>query len=251
KFEQHNQRLESQSRRIDAIAESRVTRRAHRSPTPVRRRSFSRSRSPHRRRNERRMSPRRNEELSRNSTPPRRHSPRRENPPHHQRHRSPADRDSHQGPLSRRIRELPLPVGLEKPPVMDTYDGSTDPDEHIENLEALLEYRNVRGSIKCKLFPTTLRKGAMAWYKSLAPESVDSWSDLCARFRAHFTSSRRHPKMEATLEAIVQGEFEPLRSYLEHFNKASVEVKIEESMKLYLLDRGLRRDSDFAKAVGI
>ncbi|PNX55094.1 hypothetical protein L195_g048720, partial [Trifolium pratense] len=129
-------------------------RRAHRSPTPVRSRSFSRSRSPPpRRRNERRVSPRRNEELSRNSTPPRRHSPRRDNPPRHQRQRSPAERESHQGPLSRRIRELPLPVGLEKPPAMDTYDGSTDPDEHIENLEALLEYRNVRGSIKCKLFP--------------------------------------------------------------------------------------------------
>ncbi|PNX67686.1 hypothetical protein L195_g063636, partial [Trifolium pratense] len=44
----------------------------------------------------------------------------------------------------------------------------------------------------------------MAWYKSLAPGSVDSWSDLCARFRAHFTSSKRHPKTEATLEAIIQ-----------------------------------------------
>ncbi|CAJ2632650.1 unnamed protein product [Trifolium pratense] len=61
----------------------------------------------------------------------------------------------------------------------------------------------------------------------------------------------RHPKTEATLEAIIQGETEPLRSYLERFNKAAVEVKVEESMKLYLLDKGHRRDSDFAKAVGI
>ncbi|CAJ2637852.1 unnamed protein product [Trifolium pratense] len=249
RFEQQNQRLEQQSRRIDAIAESRITaqaRPARRSPTPVRSRTYSRSRSPPRHRSERR-----NEAISRNSTPPRRHSPRRDNPPRRQRNRSPEERDNHQGPLSRRIRELPLPVGLEKPPAMDTYDGSTDPDEHIENLEALLEYRNVRGSIKCKLFPTTLRKGAMAWYKSLAPGSIDSWSDLCARFRAHFTSSRRHPKTEATLEAIIQGENEPLRAYLERFNKAAVEVKVDESMKLYLLDRGLHPDSDFAKAVGI
>ncbi|CAJ2659659.1 unnamed protein product [Trifolium pratense] len=72
----------------------------------------------------------------------------------------------------------------------------------------------------------------MAWYKSLAPGSIDSWSDLCARFRAHFTSSRRHPKTEATLEAIIQGENEPLRAYLERFNKAAVEVKVEEGMKL-------------------
>ncbi|PNY17947.1 hypothetical protein L195_g014703 [Trifolium pratense] len=175
KFEEHNVRLESQSRQIDAIAESRITthsqnRRLRRSPTPERRA---------------------------------RHSPRRATPPRHQRRRSPVGGESHQGPLSRRIRELPLLAGLENPPVMDTYDGSSDPDKHIENLEALLEYRNVRGSIKCKLFPTTMRKEAMAWYKSLPPGSIDSLPDLCARFKAHFTSSRHHPKTEATLEAII------------------------------------------------
>ncbi|CAJ2677539.1 unnamed protein product [Trifolium pratense] len=112
RYEQQNQRLEQQSRRIDAIAESRVTaqaRPARRSPTPVRSRTYSRSRSPPRHRSERRSSPRRNEAISRNSTPPRRHSPRRDNPPRRQRNRSPEERDSHQGPLSRRIRELPLP----------------------------------------------------------------------------------------------------------------------------------------------
>ncbi|MCI71309.1 hypothetical protein A2U01_0092572, partial [Trifolium medium] len=46
-------------------------------------------------------------------------------------------------------------------------------------------------------------------------------------------------------------EDETLRSYLERFNEVAVEVKTEESMKLYLLNRGLHRGSDFAKAVGI
>ncbi|MCI90472.1 hypothetical protein A2U01_0111764, partial [Trifolium medium] len=50
-----------------------------------------------------------------------------------------------------------LSVGLEKPPPLDTFDGSTDPNDHIENIEAVLDYRGVQGSIKCKLFPTTLR----------------------------------------------------------------------------------------------
>ncbi|MCI60461.1 hypothetical protein A2U01_0081717, partial [Trifolium medium] len=60
---------------------------------------------------------------------------------------------------------------------------------------------NARGSIKCKLFPTTPRKGAMAWYKSLPPGSIDSWPELCRLFTAHFTASRRQPKTEAALEA--------------------------------------------------
>jgi hypothetical protein len=34
---------------------------------------------------------------------------------------------------------IPLPPGLEKLPVMDIYDGSTDPDDHLENIEAMLD----------------------------------------------------------------------------------------------------------------
>ncbi|MCI67330.1 hypothetical protein A2U01_0088588, partial [Trifolium medium] len=67
---------------------------------------------------------------------------------------------------------LSLPVRLEKPTPMDIYDGSTDPNDHIENIDVVLDYTGVRGSIKCKLFPTTLRKGAMTWYKSLPPGSI-------------------------------------------------------------------------------
>ena len=78
-----------------------------------------------------------------------------------------SDDDEPRGPLSQEIMAAQLPKGLEKPPPLGTYDGTTDPDEHIENIDALLDYRGVRGAIKCRLFPTTLRKGAMAWYKSL------------------------------------------------------------------------------------
>ncbi|MCI43595.1 hypothetical protein A2U01_0064832, partial [Trifolium medium] len=110
------------------------------------------SRSPRpQRRNERPPSPRRHETSPRNSPrhgdrplrhSPRRNSPRRDSPPprRHRRHSS-AEEGRHGGPLSRRIMDVPLPVGLEKPPSMDIYDGSTDLDDHIENIEAVLEYR--------------------------------------------------------------------------------------------------------------
>ncbi|MCI52362.1 hypothetical protein A2U01_0073606, partial [Trifolium medium] len=43
----------------------------------------------------------------------------------------------------------------------------------------------VSGAIRCRLFPTTLRKGAMTWYQSLAPQSVSSWKDI---YRLSLTS---------------------------------------------------------------
>jgi len=71
---------------------------------------------------------------------------------------------------------------------MDSYDGTTDSDEHIENIEAVLTYRSVQGAVKCKLFVTTLRRGAVTWFKNLQRNSIDSWSDICYEFTTHFTA---------------------------------------------------------------
>ncbi|GAU41791.1 hypothetical protein TSUD_379290 [Trifolium subterraneum] len=136
-----------------------------------------------------------------------RHSPRRE---------SPGSRDErHRGPLSRRIMDIPLPRGLEKPSTLDKYDGTTDPDEHVQSVETALDYRNLRGSIKCKLFPLSLVRGASTWWRNLPPGSIDSWEELCRTFTAYFTTSRQHPKTVANLKAIIQGPEESLRSYIE------------------------------------
>jgi len=125
---------------------------------------------------------------------------------------------------------------------MDSYDGTTDPDEHIENIEAFLTSRSIQGTVKCKLFVTTLRRGAVTWFKNLRTNSIDSWSDLSHEFTTHFTVSRTQPKTVASLEAIVQGKSEPLRDYIKIFNKEAIQVRgAEDSMKQYLITKGLRQ----------
>ncbi|XP_058723609.1 uncharacterized protein LOC131595302 [Vicia villosa] len=91
----------------------------------------------------------------------------------------------------------------------------------------------------------------MTWYRNLPPNSIHSWSELKKFFSNHFTTSRRQPKSEATLEAVIQGANEPLREYLDRFNKEVVQVQTTDHMKRYLLERGLLPDSDFKKAIKI
>ncbi|XP_058726107.1 uncharacterized protein LOC131597424 [Vicia villosa] len=91
----------------------------------------------------------------------------------------------------------------------------------------------------------------MTWYKSLPDESITSRKVLEKLFSRHFTASRRHPKSEASLESIIQGKDESLRAYIERLNKEAVQVSTTAHMKKFLLERGLRPRSDFAKAVGI
>ncbi|GAU40531.1 hypothetical protein TSUD_366960 [Trifolium subterraneum] len=282
-----NELIREQNRRLRAVEESRAasrisrSARRQRSSTPENHRSRSRSRSPRpapRRNGERPLSPPRDIPRRQNHFPPQRNNhvspprnrrspPRRNNrsPPRNEeaavrggnvrhsprRESSGSGDERHRGPVSRRILDIPLPRGLEKPPTLDKYDGTTDPDEHVQSVETALDYRNLRGSIKCKLFPLSLVRGASTWWRNLPPGSIDSWEELCRTFTAHFTTSRRHPKTVASLKAIVQGPEEPLRNYIERFNKVSVEVEATDKMKLYLLEEGLREGTKFQEAVGI
>jgi len=90
----------------------------------------------------------------------------------------------------------------------------------------------------------------MTWFKNLRINFIDSWGDLCHEFTTHFTTLRTHPKMVASLEAIVQGKREPLRDYIERFSKEVAQVcGADENMKQYLITRGLREDRDVKKDV--
>ncbi|XP_058722610.1 uncharacterized protein LOC131594477 [Vicia villosa] len=91
----------------------------------------------------------------------------------------------------------------------------------------------------------------MTWYRNLPPNSIHFWPELKKLFSNHFTISRRQPKSEATLKAIIQGANEPLREYLDRFNKEALQVQTTDQMKRYLLERGLLPESDFKKAIGI
>ncbi|CAJ2628951.1 unnamed protein product [Trifolium pratense] len=148
-------------------------------------------------------------------------TPEREDSPPLNSHES--DEEDPRCPLSRDILQAPVPKGFERPPALPAYDGLTDPDEHIASINATLNFLRVSGAIRCRIFPTTLRKGAMAWYHSLPPRSIVSWMDLSDQFRRHFTASRKQPKTEAVLDAIFQGDNESLRSFIERFNKEAVQ----------------------------
>ncbi|PNX58956.1 hypothetical protein L195_g059446, partial [Trifolium pratense] len=73
------------------------------------------------------------------------------------------DEDDPRCPLTRDILRAPIPKGFERPPALPAYDGFTDLDDNIASINATLDFLRVSGAIKCRIFPTTLRKGAMAW----------------------------------------------------------------------------------------
>ncbi|KAK2997639.1 hypothetical protein RJ639_026632 [Escallonia herrerae] len=88
---------------------------------------------------------------------PRYHSPERSRP-----------RNESGYPLSKAIEKAKLPPNF-RMPQCDLYDGTGDPGEHVYQFQTNMLLLQVSDAVMCRAFPTTLRKAAHAWFKSLQP----------------------------------------------------------------------------------
>ena len=96
-----------------------------------------------------------------------------------------------QYPFTDEIMAIRLPKGW-KNQSLDRYDGSTDPDEHLNAYVAQLSIYTTDTHVFCKVFPASLRGAALSWFTQLTPQSIDSFDSLKAKFAAQFATSRSH-----------------------------------------------------------
>ncbi|KAK3013085.1 hypothetical protein RJ639_008976 [Escallonia herrerae] len=122
-------------------------------------------------------------------------------------------RDESRYPLSEAIEKSKLPPNFWMPQC-DLYDGTGDPGEHVYQFETNMLLLQVSDTVMCRAFPTTLRKAAHAWFKSLQPRSIYSFGQLSNLFQKHFVSSRSRRKNSASLLNIVKEKNESLASFL-------------------------------------
>ncbi|KAK3035469.1 hypothetical protein RJ639_034439 [Escallonia herrerae] len=159
------------------------------------------------------------------------------------------DLSTGRGRLSLAIEKAKLPPNF-RMPQCDLYDGIGDPGEHVYQFQINMLLLQVSDAVMCRAFPTTLRKAAHAWFKSLQPRSIYSFGQLSDLFQKHFVSSRSRRKNSASLLNIVQEKNESLACFLGRFNAATLEIdNLDESVKYIAFLRGLRPTSKFAFSV--
>nr|KYP54773.1 hypothetical protein KK1_000972 [Cajanus cajan] len=120
--------------------------------------------------------------------------------------------------------ETPLPHGW-KPLHLDRYDGTTDPDEHVDLYTTQVNLYTNNDVILCRFFPTSLKGAALNWYTQLPAESIDSFGTLVRRFTAHYATSRPHHVTSAALASLRQNDDEPLRAFMEQFVATSIKIR--------------------------
>ncbi|XP_042387947.1 uncharacterized protein LOC121980041 [Zingiber officinale] len=126
-------------------------------------------------------------------------------------------------PFSARILNERLPKGYRSPSIGE-YDGSKDPEEHLQKFKNAALLHQYSDAVKCKVFLNTLSGSALKWFDGLPQGSITYFLDFKTDFLRRFASSKKYQKTDHYLFALKQGPTEPLRSYINCFNQVAQDV---------------------------
>ncbi|KAJ0476084.1 putative retrotransposon gag domain-containing protein [Helianthus annuus] len=96
--------------------------------------------------------------------------------------------------FSRRIAEAPIKEKPNIPPTVGKYDGTSDPDDHINLFRSAGEVTLWPMPLWCKMFVRTLIGSARVWWDSLPIGGIDSFEELVTKFSQQFSQQMRHTK---------------------------------------------------------
>jgi len=122
----------------------------------------------------------------------------------------------------------------------------------VEQLDTILDYHQVRGAVKCKLFVLTLKGATMTWFTGIHDNSIDSWGELCSEFTSHFTARRKGSRTMSALNDVVLDKKETLREYVERFTQEGVKVQCAHAgLKCFIFESNLRDDCKLKEELGL
>jgi hypothetical protein len=102
----------------------------------------------------------------------------------------------------------------------EKYDGTSNPSEFLQVYVTAITTAGGNTAVMATYFHVALSGPAWTWLMNLAPGSIYSWEELCARFVANFASAYQQHDVEAHLHAVRQEPRETLRTFISRFTKA-------------------------------
>ncbi|RVW59243.1 hypothetical protein CK203_101424 [Vitis vinifera] len=127
-------------------------------------------------------------------------------------------------PFSSRIIKYEPPRGFIVPK-FSTYDGSSNPFDHIMHYRQLMTLDIGNDMLLCKVLPTSLQGQALSWFHRLPANSIDNFRDLSEVFVGQYLCSARHKQNISTLQNIKMQENETLKEFVKHFRQAVLQVE--------------------------
>jgi hypothetical protein len=106
-----------------------------------------------------------------------------------------------------------------RPHLPEKYDGTTNPLEFLQVYVTSITAAGGDTTVMATYFHVALSGPAWTWLMNLAPGSIYSWEELCARFVVNFASAYQQHDVEAHLHAERQEPGETLQAFISCFTK--------------------------------
>jgi hypothetical protein len=105
------------------------------------------------------------------------------------------------------------------PHLPEKYNGMSNPSEFLQVYVTAITAAGGNTTVMATYFHVALSGPAWTWLMNLAPGSIYSWEEICARFVANFASAYQQHGVEAHLHTIRQESGETLRTFISRFTK--------------------------------
>ncbi|XP_031106379.1 uncharacterized protein LOC116011022 [Ipomoea triloba] len=149
-------------------------------------------------------------------------------------------------PFTLEIQEYCAPKNFQCP-VMPTYDGTEDPNDHLIDFQAKMMILGAEDPMYCRVFFSTLKGAAQRWFLSLPPRTIDCFETLGEQFLTYFAGSIKTKRHFTALTAVQQGETETLKEFLGRWKKEIQTVKgLDDRTTITLFMEALKAGDLFA-----
>ena len=89
--------------------------------------------------------------------------------------------------------------------------------KHVSQFNVQMRIYSSLDHLKIRIFPLSLSGTAFSWFSALAPNSVQTWSQLERKFHEHFYNGDNELRLRHHLTSVRQNHDEPVAKYIRRF----------------------------------
>ncbi|GJY71571.1 reverse transcriptase domain-containing protein [Tanacetum coccineum] len=142
-------------------------------------------------------------------------------------------------PFTPRIRYFDFPK-TRMPSHIKTYDGSEDPEDHLNIFQSAAKTKRWAMPTWCHMFNSTLTGNARVWFDDLPKETIDSYDDLKKAFLENYLQQKKCIKDPVKIHNTKQRDRESIEEFVRRYKLKCRDVKgAPECMKIFGFMHGI------------
>ncbi|XP_076937503.1 uncharacterized protein LOC143605168 [Bidens hawaiensis] len=122
------------------------------------------------------------------------------------------------------IATAPFPINAKIPTSVGTYNGMTDPSDHLLRFEAVGGVSGWTLPYWCHMFALTFTGAAREWFEKLPCGKITSWKDFVAKFSQHFSQQKKHTRDPSEILDVTRRNNESIEVFITRFTNESLNI---------------------------